>query len=176
MKTLFTLALLGCILLSCSQEQEAEMKANPFAALSIDYFEIDTTITGFQCAGIGSNYIIFTEDGLFNTSSFRSNTIDIFIKPKMTHEKSAEVMSTLIEQFSDGGMGIQTTEIQSIQIGKYPATVLQTQIEYKNQAGVFYIALLNGEKNSVLFAGKAFTDVPEMTEKYIETVKTIRIQ
>lgn len=144
--------------------------------LELANFEFDQTITNFKYANTMSNMIAFTEDGMPEKVGEFSTSMNIASMPKMSGEKSKEFLLSIIQNTKNSGNKIKSSETQTIKIGDYPATILETEMEVENKTGVIYVALLNGEESSVLFMGTAFDRKSELLEKYKETVKTIKIK
>lgn len=85
-------------------------------------------------------------------------------------------MGAKIQNAKNSGQEIENTKIQTTKIGNYPASVLNTEVEFENKKGELYVVVLNGEFSSVFFIGAVFDGKSELLQKYKETVRSIRIK
>lgn len=152
---------------------QKSFKLDPFELAN---FEFDQKITNFKYANTMSNMFTYTENGIPEKVGEFSTSINIGSMPKMSSGKSKEFIMSIVQNAKNSGVNIKSSEVQTIKIGDYPATVLETEVEVDNKAGVMYFVLINGSESSVIFMGTAFDRKSELLEKYKETVKTIRIK
>ena len=152
---------------------QKDFKLDPFELAN---FEFDQTITGFKYAMTMSNMFAFSEDGNPEAIGEFSTSMNIGAMPKMSTEKSGEFIKSIIQNAKNSGKEIKSSEIRTMKIGNYSASILDTEIEVENKKGNLYIVMLNGESSGVFFMGAAFDRKSELLQKYKETVKTIRIK
>jgi hypothetical protein len=138
-------------------------------------FDIDYSITGLKFYKNINNVIILNKNGIKPQNEKLETNIKLLTIPRIYgYEHFKNEVYDLLKFHQSSGYSLSRTKLKPQVINGYESIVIDAKIEYKSMRGIIYIAVL-AEHSTVVFIGTAFNDIKNYRNKFIETVKTIKI-
>jgi len=148
-------------------------KLNP---LELANFKFDATITGFKYATTIGNMFSYTPDGkqVLQTDKIYTG-FQLMSIPKVTLEKSEELLEMITSNYSRQGMQVLSVEKRETKINGLQAYEMTLHAKDKeDNPFLVYQAALIGENSGVVFMGSD-ADNGKYIDKFKETVKSIKL-
>ncbi len=144
--------------------------------LELANFTFEKKITQFKHSLTATNMFMFSENGKKDAQNEFANSMVFGNLPKMSRSELKSYTQNLIKKHISSGIGIISPQLKEITIGEYDALVLDSKTTYNGKNGLVYQVVLSNDEKSVMFIGTAYTNKTELRNKYIETIKSIKIK
>lgn len=144
--------------------------------LELANFTFNKGITQFKHSVSATNMFVFSENGKEDAGKEFSNSIILGDLPKMDKSELKSYTENLIRKHESKGIGLISPRLKEMKIGVYDALVLDSKMTHKGTNGIVYQVVLTNGGKSMIFIGTAYTNKIDLKNKYIETVKSVRIK
>lgn len=140
------------------------------------YYDFDLSITGFKPAVISEQVNIYNIDGKAESERSLPTSMNFAPIPVLPDEAQRMYFEQLIEESQQGNLKITPANTKKTTVNGMPATVIETTVVSEGKTGIFYAAILNGQRNAVVFISSAFDDPGKRIGQYKATLQSIRFK
>ncbi len=144
-----------------------------FDPLEEAMFIFNQKITGFKHAQTNTNSYRFTADGTFDITN--KNSILISHLSGMSLESAQKYVQRRID--ANNKTRVTSSEINISKVGNNNLITFESIFNYDDDRNIMtYNAMLNNERQSLMFVGTAVDQFDDLKEQYEKTVKSIRFK